>query len=291
MYASSPAIRDASKKQVPKHKEYTAVLDWIESMLYKEQPEDPLGFLRDLLANPPQVSALSVAKPIEVPQPAVSTELPSSGENGPILEMAAEMYTRLIEDNRALWEKNQTKQKEVQNEMESLVTQLNKNNAHLAEENQALKQQLEDLQDAKVEQTDGAPKQTSVTKEKTKHALLTGLRTGDLHKAVDKMEEDMAAAEAKDAPPDPAAASSIADLTSVNTSLSADEMLHQAQNDLAACMAGIVDDIDELQEERGEALRLNADLKEEMTELSEQLYQVLEQERLEAMESLDSIPM
>merc|ERR1719316_754113 len=145
MYASSPAIRDASKKQVPKHKEYTAVLDWIESMLYKEQPEDPLGFLRDLLANPPQVSALSVAKPIEVPQPAVSTELPSSGENGPILEMAAEMYTRLIEDNRALWEKNQTKQKEVQNEMESLVTQLNKNNAQLAEENQALKQQLEEV--------------------------------------------------------------------------------------------------------------------------------------------------
>merc|ERR1719453_267186 len=79
----------------------------------------------------------------------------------------------------------------------------------------------DDLQDSKVADSDAAPKKTNITKQKTKNALLTGLRTGDLHKAVDKMEEDMAAAEAKDTPPDPAAASSIADLTSVNTSLSA----------------------------------------------------------------------
>jgi len=33
------------------------------------------------------------------------------------------------------------------------------------------------------------------TRDKGKSALITGLRTGELHKAVDKMEEDMAAAE------------------------------------------------------------------------------------------------
>merc|ERR1719473_884676 len=37
------------------------------------------------------------------------------------------------------------------------------------------------------------------TKAKTKNALLSGLRSGKLHKAVDKMEADMAAAEAMDA--------------------------------------------------------------------------------------------